>query len=103
MLQELYLLDRVKTQELLLLHSLILSECSITPTSLSSVLRTLSNGSCQNVASAITTLFQIVNDTIANTGYLQSVDRVESPLGLSFGPSVNANATTTNSYLYFTN
>ena len=74
----------------------------LTPTSLSSVLRTVSNGSCQNVAAAITTLWDIVTNTIANPGYLQGIDRVESPLGLAFGPSVNANATTTNSYLYFT-
>ena len=80
----------------------IVKNAVLTPASLSNVLRTVSNGSCQNVASAITTLFQIVNNTIANTGYLQSVDRVESPLGLAFGPSVNANASTTNSYLYFT-
>ena len=72
------------------------------PSSLTNIHRTLSNGSCQNVAGAITSLFQIVTDTISNPGYLQSIERTESPLGLAFGPSVNANSTSTNSYLYFT-
>ena len=104
MLLRLYLLDLAKTLEQLLINTLfdIVQNAVTTPTSLSSINRTLSNGSCQNVASAITSLFQIVTDTLSNPGYLESIDRTESPLGLAFGPSVNANANSTNSYLYFT-
>ena len=80
----------------------IVQNAVLTPSSLTSIQRTISNGSCQNVASAITTLFQIITDTIANPGYLESIERQPSPLGLAFGPSVNANADSSNSYLYFT-
>ena len=80
----------------------IVQNAVLTPSSLTSIQRTISNGSCQNVTSAITTLFQIITDTIANPGYLESIERQPSPLGLAFGPSVNANANSTNSYLYFT-
>jgi len=79
----------------------ILTNAIVTPSSLSLIQRNLSNGSCQNVASGITTLYGILINTLTNPGYLQSIPRIETPLGLSFGPSVNANATTTNTYLYF--
>ena len=72
-----------------------------TPTSLDGVPRTISNGACQQVASTITTLFQIITGTINSASYLDTVERNPVPLGLEFGPSINANATSTNSYLYF--
>ena len=72
-----------------------------TPTTLDSVTRTISNGACQEVASTITTLYQIITGTINSTSYLDSIERNPVPLGLEFGPSINANATSTNSYLYF--
>ena len=71
-------------------------------TALNSITRTISNGSCQNVASTITTLYDIITNGITTPGYLSTIDRTEPQLGIAFGPSVNANATTTNSYLYFT-
>ena len=72
-----------------------------TPTSLDSVTRTISNGACQTVASTITTLYQIITGTINSASYLDSIERNPVPLGLEFGPSINANATSTNSYLHF--
>ena len=72
-----------------------------TPTSLDGVTRTISNGACQQVASTITTLYQIITGTINSASYLDSVERNPVPLGLEFGPSINANATSTNSYLHF--
>ena len=80
----------------------IVEDAVATPTSLSSVPRTISNGSCQDIASGITTLFKLVTDTIENPGYIDSVARNPVPLGLEFGPSINANSTSTNAYLYFT-
>ena len=80
----------------------IVQNAVVTPSSLSTINRTVSNGSCQNVTSAITTLFKILTDTISNPGYLESIERQEAPLGLAFGPSVNANSTSSNLYLYFT-
>ena len=80
----------------------IVEDAVATPASLSTVDRTISNGSCQNVASTITTLFKILTDTIENPGYIDSVSRDPVPLGLEFGPSINANSSSTNSYLYFT-
>ncbi len=69
---------------------------------LNSITRTISNGSCQNVASTITTLYGVITQTINSPGYLSNLDRVTPELGIAFGPSVNANSSTTNSYLYFT-
>tara|TARA_B100000963_G_scaffold338002_1_gene334470 strand:+ start:7463 stop:22063 length:14601 start_codon:yes stop_codon:yes gene_type:complete len=69
---------------------------------LDSVSRNISNGSCQEVASTITTLFSILTNTISTTGYLDTIDKVEIPLGLSLGQSVNANSTTTDTYLWIT-
>ena len=80
----------------------IVQDAVATPTSLSSVPRTISNGSCQDIASGVTTLFKLVTDTIENPGYIDSVARNPVPLGLEFGPSINANSTSTNAYLYFT-
>ena len=64
--------------------------------------RNISNGPCQNVASAITTLYKLITDTITTPGNLSSIERNVAPLGLSTGNAVNATATTTNTYLYFT-
>jgi len=80
----------------------IVEDAVSNPASLSSIDRTVSNGSCQNVASTITTLFKILTDTIQNPGFIDSVSRDPVPLGLEFGPSINANSTSTNAYLYFT-
>ena len=80
----------------------IVEDAVATPTSLGSVTRTISNGSCQDIASGITTLFKLLTDTIENPGYIDSVARNPVPLGLEFGPSINANSSSTNSYLYFT-
>ena len=71
------------------------------PSSLESVHRTLSNGPCQSVAGSATTLFSIITSTISNNGYLNGIERNATPKGLAFGPSVNADASTTNSYLFF--
>ena len=79
----------------------IIEDAVTVPSTLSTVPRTISIGSCQNVASAITTLFKLLTDTIQNPGYIDSVSRNPVPLGLEFGPSINANANSTNSYLYF--
>ena len=70
-------------------------------TALDSISRNISNGPCQNVASTITTLFGIITNTIGTSGYLDTIDKVEVPLGVAFGPSVNASTTTTDSYLWF--
>ena len=69
----------------------IVEDAVATPTSLGSVTRTISNGSCQDIASGITTLFKLLTDTIENPGYIDSVARNPVPLGLEFGPSINAN------------
>ena len=69
--------------------------------SLDSVSRNISNGPCQEVASTITTLFSILTNTISTTGYLDTIDKTDIPLGLTLGQSVNANSTTTDSYLWF--
>ena len=73
-----------------------------TPSSLDAVTRTLSNGPCQNVASAATTLFGIITGTIQNVNYLDNIERTDSPTGLSTGNPVNANGSSTNTYIYFT-
>ena len=80
----------------------IVTDTVTTPASLDNVVRNISNGPCQNVASAITTLFKLITDTITTQGNLSSVERNVAPLGLSTGNAVNATATTTNTYLYFT-
>ena len=80
----------------------ILTNTVLIPTSLDSVVRTSSIGRCQDVASSISTLFGILTNAILNPGYIDSIDRTETPLGLAFGPSVTANASTSNSYVYFT-
>ena len=79
----------------------ILTDTISDSSSLDDVSRTISNGPCQTVASAITTLFGIITSTISNTGYLDTIERIESPKGISFGPSVNANTSTTSTILWF--
>ena len=69
---------------------------------LDSISRNISNGPCQEVASTVTTLFSILTNTIKTVGYLDTVDKTEIPLGLVLGQSVNANSTTTDSYIWFT-
>ena len=69
---------------------------------MNSVTRNISNGKCQNVASTISTLYKLITDTINSQGNLSAVDRTPSPTGLSTGNAVNANASTTNTYIYFT-
>ena len=80
----------------------IVTDTISTPSSLSLVTRNISNGKCQNVASTVTTLFGILTNAITTPSTLNSIDRTTSPTGLSTGNAVNADASTTNSYLYFT-
>ena len=68
---------------------------------LDSITRNISNGPCQEVASTVTTLFGIITNTISTAGYLDTIDKTEIPLGLTLGQSVNANSTTTDTYLWF--
>jgi len=79
----------------------ILTNTVANGSSLDSVSRNISNGPCQEVASTITTLFSILTNTINTTGYLDTIDKTDIPLGLTLGQSVNANSTTSDSYLWF--
>ena len=80
----------------------IVKDTITVPSSLDNITRTISNGPCQNVASAATTLFGIITGTIQTVGYLDTIERNASPTGLSTGNAVNSNASSTNTYLYFT-
>ena len=79
----------------------ILTNTVTNGSSLDSVSRNISNGPCQGVASTITTLFSILTNTINTAGYLDTIDKTDIPLGLTLGQSVNANSTTSDSYLWF--